>query len=97
MTASARSAPGRRKGRRKQGPAIPEIATLILGRADGVPPVWPGHRFDLVWVFDLQADGIWSFAQAPQLLLPGDSAQPIGGGGQAATCCRVAIIPIRGR
>ena len=64
-----------------QHESIPEIATLILGRADGVPPVWPGHRFDLVWVFDLQGDGTWSFAQTPQLLLPGDSARPIGGGG----------------
>jgi hypothetical protein len=61
-----------------QHEAIPEIAALIRGRADGVPPVWPGTRFDLVWVFDLNADGTWSFAQAPQLLLPGDSAMPIG-------------------
>jgi len=64
-----------------QHEAIPEIATLIRGRSDGVPPAWPGHRFDLVWVFDLNADGSWSFAQAPQLLLPGDSAKPIGSGG----------------
>ena len=61
-----------------QHEAIPEIATLIRGRADGVPPVWPGHRFDLLWVFDLQSDGTWSFVQSPQLLLPGDSAKPIG-------------------
>jgi len=64
-----------------QHEAIPEIATLILGRADGVPPIWPGHRFDLVWVFDLGAAGGWSFVQTPQLLLPGDSAKPIGPGG----------------
>jgi hypothetical protein len=32
-------------------------------------------------VFNLNADGTWSFAQAPQLLLPGDSAKPIGLGG----------------
>ena len=61
-----------------QHEAIPEIATLIRGRADGVPPTWPGHRFDLVWVFDLMGDGTWSFAQAPQLLMPGDSPKPIG-------------------
>jgi broad specificity phosphatase PhoE len=61
-----------------QHEAIPQIAMLIRGRADGVPPVWPGHRFDLVWVFDLMDDGTWSFAQAPQLLLPGDSPKPIG-------------------
>ena len=61
-----------------QHEAIPEIAALVRGRADGIPPVWPGHRFDLVWAFDLNADGSWSFAQAPQLVLPGDSAEPIG-------------------
>ena len=61
-----------------QHEAIPAIATLIRGQADGVPPVWPGHRFDLVWVLDLRDDGTWSFAEAPQLLLPGDSAKPIG-------------------
>jgi hypothetical protein len=64
-----------------QHEAIPEIAALVRGRADGIPPVWPGHRFDLVWVFDLNADGTWSFVQAPQLLLAGDSAKPIGWGG----------------
>jgi broad specificity phosphatase PhoE len=61
-----------------QHEAIPEIAALIRGRADGVPEVWPGHRFDLVWVFDLAGDGAWSFVQSPQLLIPGDSAKPIG-------------------
>jgi len=61
-----------------QHEAIPEIATLIRGRPDGVPAVWPGRRFDLVWVFDLNGDGTWSFVQVPMLLLPGDSAMPIG-------------------
>ncbi len=61
-----------------QHEAIPEIAALICGSAAGIPPRWPGHRYDLVWVFDLQVSGAWSFAQVPQLLLPGDSAQPIG-------------------
>ena len=46
-----------------QHEAIPAIATLIRGQADDVPPVWPGHRFDLVWVLDLRDDGTWSFAQ----------------------------------
>jgi hypothetical protein len=61
-----------------QHEAIPLIATLIRGGAGGIPPRWPGHRFDLVWVFDLQEGGTWSFTQAPELLLPGDSAGPIG-------------------
>ena len=56
-----------------QHEAIPKIATLILGSADSVPPRWPGRRFDLVWVFDRQDDGAWSFEQVPELALPGDS------------------------
>jgi hypothetical protein len=36
---------------------IPNIAALILGDVQHVPPRWPGHRFDLVWVFDRQAGG----------------------------------------
>jgi hypothetical protein len=61
-----------------QHEAIPLIATLIRGGADGIPPKWPGQRFDLVWVLDRQENGTWTFAQAPQLLLPGDSEKPIG-------------------
>jgi hypothetical protein len=61
-----------------QHEAIPEIAALIRGGADDVPPRWPGHRFDLVWVLDLQASGDWSFAQIPELVMPGDSTNPIG-------------------
>jgi broad specificity phosphatase PhoE len=59
-----------------QHEAIPAIAATIVGHADQIPPHWPAARFDLVWVFDLK-DGGWSFAQAPELVLPGDSAQPI--------------------
>ena len=57
--------------------AIPEIAALIRGDSDGVPPHWPGDRFDLVWVFDLQTSGAWTFTQVPQLVMPGDSERPI--------------------
>jgi broad specificity phosphatase PhoE len=60
-----------------QHEAIPKIATLIRGSADGVPPHWPGDRFDLVRVFDRQDNGDWSFEQAPELAMPGDSPQPI--------------------
>jgi hypothetical protein len=63
-----------------QHEAIPEIAALIRGSAEGIPPKWPADRFDLVWVFDLQASGAWSFAQVPELVMPGDSATPIGQG-----------------
>jgi hypothetical protein len=47
-----------------QHEAIPQIAALIRGRADGIPPAWPGRRFDLVWVFDLTGYGTWSFEGA---------------------------------
>ena len=60
-----------------QHEAIPKIATLIRGSANGVPPLWPSHRFDLVLVFDRQDNGDWSFEQAPELAMPGDSSQPI--------------------
>jgi broad specificity phosphatase PhoE len=62
-----------------QHEAIPAIADLIRdGDKKDVPQHWPGHtRFDLVWVFDLEDNGKWSFAQVPQLLLPGDSPDPI--------------------
>ncbi len=61
-----------------QHEGIPTIAALIRGGAEGVPPKWPGHVYDLVWVFDLQPSGVWSFAQVPELVMPGDSEKPIG-------------------
>jgi hypothetical protein len=61
-----------------QHEAIPDIAGLIRGGADGVPEKWPSHVYDLVWVFDLQASGAWSFAQVPELVMPGDTDKPIG-------------------
>jgi len=54
--------------------AIPDIANNILGNTTTVPQKWPGDRFDLVWVFDLDAStGGYNFTQVPQLLLAGDS------------------------
>jgi len=53
--------------------AIPEIAALIRGGAEGVPQRWPGHIYNLVWVFDLQPSGAWSFTQVPELLMPSDT------------------------
>ena len=63
-----------------QHEAIPEIAALIRGGAGGVPPHWPACCFDLVWVFDLEASGVWAFAPSPELVMPGDSRNPIGPG-----------------
>lgn len=59
-----------------QHEAILVIANLIRGGTKGIPQRWPPSRFDLVWVFDRTSDGTWSFMQAPQMLLPGDSAEP---------------------
>ena len=57
--------------------AIPKIATLIL-QNQTAPQKWPGDRFDLVWIFTrAAANAPWSFSQAPQLLLFGDSATVI--------------------
>jgi broad specificity phosphatase PhoE len=61
-----------------QHEAIPEIAALILGGAESVPRRWPGHVYGLVWVFDLQPSGAWSFTQVPELVIPGDSETQIG-------------------
>ena len=55
---------------------INAIANSIPGEA--APQTWPGDRFDVVFVFTLDpSDGTYSFAQVMQLLLEGDSANPI--------------------
>ena len=50
---------------------IPTIADAILGKTGVVPSKWPGDRFDVVWVFDLQEGG-YAFSQVPEMLLAGD-------------------------
>ena len=56
---------------------IPAIANLIL-QNQTAPQKWPDDRFDVVWIFtrDLPT-APWKFAQAPQLLLAGDSPNVI--------------------
>jgi hypothetical protein len=56
--------------------AILQIADSLAGDADLTPQTWPDDRFDLVWIFD-RSEGSWRFTQVPQLLLPGDSDEPI--------------------
>jgi hypothetical protein len=49
-----------------------------LPRHDGPPNEfhWPGDRFDVIFVFDLDGPA-YRFSQVPELLLDGDSSQPI--------------------
>ncbi|MFI1920004.1 hypothetical protein [Nocardia sp. NPDC020380] len=48
-----------------------------MGTITPAPPkTWPGDRFDIVYVLRRLSTG-WSFTQVPQLLLAGDSPQPI--------------------
>jgi hypothetical protein len=62
---------------------IPALAQHIpLSRKSKPIPKgkWPGNRFDMVWVFDYDAEshkGGYIFSQVPQLLLDGDSSKPI--------------------
>ena len=58
--------------------AIPLIGNTILGNATAVPQTWPSARFDIVWIFDLNpTTNVYTFNQAPQLLLQGDLPFPI--------------------
>jgi len=56
--------------------AIPALANAILGDDTTAPQKWPGDRFDMIWVF-VRKNGKWNFHQVPQLVLAGDSDQPI--------------------
>ncbi|WP_035059128.1 hypothetical protein [Andreprevotia chitinilytica] len=51
---------------------IPLIANAIVGNDTTVPQSWPGDRFDIVWVFDLDSSGNYAFSQVPQQVLAGD-------------------------
>ena len=54
------------------------VANAILGDNQTAPQRWPAERFDVTWIFDLDATtGLYRFSQAPQLLLAGDLATPI--------------------
>ncbi|HYL99200.1 MAG TPA: hypothetical protein VEZ90_09615 [Blastocatellia bacterium] len=53
---------------------IPKIASHILKDTGITVPSWPGDRFDVVWIFDLNSStGLYGFTQVPQQLLAGDT------------------------
>lgn len=61
-----------------QHEAICDIAHALVSGAEpkaAIPTIWPGERFDIVWIFDPPArdKNRWKFTQVPQLLLPGDA------------------------
>jgi hypothetical protein len=64
---------------------IPKLASYIplsSNNKNPIPSSWPGDRFDVVFVFDLDTssgNGGYIFTQVPQLLLAGDSADLISG------------------
>ena len=59
---------------------IPKLASFIPLSANNknpIPSSWPGDRFDVVFVFDVDTNSDYIFSQVPQLLLDGDSPDPI--------------------
>jgi hypothetical protein len=48
-----------------------------LAPAAALPKKWPGGRFDMIWVFDLNPAGDYEFTQVPELALPTDDATPM--------------------
>ncbi len=62
-------------------PEIPDLAAHLPNVSPVVPKIWPGNRYDIVWVFvkttTPNGQTGYEFSQVPQLLLPGDSKSPI--------------------
>lgn len=54
---------------------LPSLIPLIPD-APAVPAAWPEARFDMVWMLEREAEK-WTFSQVPQMLLAGDSPEPI--------------------
>jgi hypothetical protein len=56
---------------------IPAIASALKVVGPPPPRYWPGNRFDMVWKFTETPQG-WTFAEVPEMLLPGDRAGGLG-------------------
>lgn len=60
---------------------IPDLASALpLAEGTVIPKQWPDDRFDVIWTFTRATDHAYSFAQVPQLLLPGDDGTVIAAG-----------------
>ena len=65
---------------------IPNLCSpipLSSNNKNPIPTSWPSDRFDMVFVFDLDTSSKtlgYTFSQVPQLLLDGDSSDPIPSG-----------------
>lgn len=57
--------------------AIPALVKEFGPTTPPVPDEWDPDRFDLVWTLTPDGNGGWVFAQVPELLLDGDSDEPI--------------------
>lgn len=55
---------------------IPTIAEAFGDVTPTPPSTWPSDRFDVIWTLTANGHG-WTFAQVPELALPGDQTQPI--------------------
>lgn len=72
---------------------IPAIGNAIVGKANEseIPQKWPGHRFDVIWIFTLvpsntsSTTNTYTFTQLPQLLLFGDSNSVISTGSSSSS------------
>ncbi|HKR23532.1 MAG TPA: hypothetical protein VJS17_13105 [Pyrinomonadaceae bacterium] len=66
-----------------QIPNVCDQIPLSPNNVNAIPSKWPGDRFDMVFVFDFDTSPAvygYNFNQVPQLLLKGDSDQPIPSG-----------------
>jgi hypothetical protein len=60
-----------------QHECIDAIVKSLPGKHALLPKKWPGNRFDIVYVLDLQSRGEYKFLQVAQCLLAGDQGTPI--------------------
>ena len=57
---------------------IPAIATAIAPGAAGIPAVWPGDRFNIIFRLDrADPNSPWAFQQISPVMLAGDVSTPI--------------------